>query len=133
MLKNSLRELIPHASALIQTVLDKASAKTSGTGHPNPAFGETKNNSVTREARIELVHALKNLDMHVSGLLGEDKAIVSSGGVLLDEVDFKTMSSKIAPNLHVVGDVLNIDRPSGGYSLQLCWTTGFVAGESVGQ
>jgi predicted Rossmann fold flavoprotein len=132
-LRNSLGDLIPHASGLVQTILDKASAKLSGTGHPDPTFGDTKNNSVTREARIELVHTIKNLDMHVDGLLGEDKAIVSSGGVDLGEVDFKTMASKIAPNLHLIGDVLNIDRPSGGYSLQLCWTTGFVAGESVGE
>ncbi len=129
MLKNSLSDLIP--SSMAQTVMDRASSRLSGTGHPDPAFGDTKNNSVTREARIELVHAIKGLDMHVAGLLGDDKAIVSSGGVDLCEVDFKTMASTIAPNLHLIGDVLNIDRPSGGYSLQLCWTTGFVAGESV--
>ena len=46
----------------------------------------------------------------------------------LDEIDFKTMRSRLFPNLYLVGDILNIDRPSGGYSLQLCWTTGFVAG-----
>jgi predicted Rossmann fold flavoprotein len=137
-LKNSLGELLPHATSLVQTILDKTSAKISGTSgqkgqsaHPDPTFGDTKNNSVTREARNELVHTIKGLDMHVAGLLGDDKAIVSSGGVALDEVDFKTMGSRIVPNLHLVGDVLNIDRPSGGYSLQLCWTTGFVAGESV--
>lgn len=131
MIKNSLGDLIPHATSLVQTVLDKASAKLSGTGHPDPKFGDTKNNSVTREARLELVHALKNLDMHIAGLLGDDKAIISSGGVKLDEIDFKTMASTVAPNLHLVGDVLDIDRPSGGYGLQLCWTTGFVAGESA--
>jgi hypothetical protein len=69
--------------------------------------------------------------MEVKGLLGANKAIVSSGGVVLDEVDFKTMRSRIFPNLYLVGDILNIDRPSGGYSLQLCWTTGFVAGNSI--
>ncbi|HEU5114447.1 MAG TPA: NAD(P)/FAD-dependent oxidoreductase, partial [Candidatus Paceibacterota bacterium] len=52
-------------------------------------------------------------------------------GVSLDEVDFRTMTSRLYPNLHLVGDVLNIDRPSGGYSLQICWTTGFVAGNSA--
>lgn len=132
-LRNSLGDLIPHASGLVQTILDKVSSKLSGTGHPDPTFGDTKNNSVTREARIALVDTLKGLDMHVAGLLGEDKAIVSSGGVDLGEVDWKTMASNIVPNLHLIGDVLNIDRPSGGYSLQLCWTTGFVAGESVGE
>jgi predicted flavoprotein YhiN len=64
----------------------------------------------------------------VSGLLGKDKAVVSSGGVPLEEVDFKTMESKLISGLYIVGDVLNINRPSGGYSLQLCWSTGAVAG-----
>ncbi len=71
---------------------------------------------------------MKNLTMSVSGLLGPEKAIITSGGVELKEIDFKTMQSKKYPNLYIVGDVLNIDRPSGGYSLQLCWTTGYVAG-----
>jgi hypothetical protein len=90
--------------------------------------GDTKNNSVTREMRMKLIETMKGMTMHIKGLLGTDKAIVSSGGVSLDEVDFKTMKSKKVENLFVIGDVLNIDRPSGGYSLQLCWTTGFVAG-----
>jgi hypothetical protein len=73
---------------------------------------------------------MKAVSLHVSGLLGADKAIISSGGVKLEEVDFKTMQSRLIPGLYLVGDVLNIDRPSGGYSLQLCWTTGYVAGNS---
>jgi hypothetical protein len=64
-------------------------------------------------------------------LLGKDKAIITSGGVSLEEVDFKTMRSRLFPNIYFVGDILNIDRPSGGYSLQLCWTTGFVAGTNA--
>jgi predicted flavoprotein YhiN len=63
--------------------------------------------------------------------LGEHKAIITSGGVALPEVDFKTMCSRLYPNLYIVGDLLDIDRPSGGYSLQLCWTTGFVAGKNA--
>ncbi len=88
-------------------------------------------NAVTREERLKLVELLKHLNLSVLGLLGEDKAITTSGGISLEEVDFKTMRSRLFTNLYVVGDVLNIDRPSGGYSLQLCWTTGFVAGNSV--
>lgn len=89
-------------------------------------------NSVTREARLKLVNLLKGVPMHVNYLLGLNKAIISSGGVSLDEVDSKTMQSRLYPNLYLVGDILNIDRPSGGYSLQLCWTTGFVAGTHAG-
>ena len=91
---------------------------------------ETWSHSVTREQRLSLVKLLKPVPLEVKGLLGVDKAIVTSGGVSLDEVDFKTMRSKKFSNLYLVGDILNIDRPSGGYSLQLCWTTGYVAGSS---
>lgn len=92
---------------------------------------DTPNHSVTREQRLHLVQLLKAVPLHVKELLGIEKAIVTSGGVQLDEIDFKTMKSRLHPNLSLIGDVLNIDRPSGGYSLQLCWTTGFVAGNSL--
>jgi len=88
-------------------------------------------NNITRKDRIKLMNLLKNIPMQVDKLLGIEKAIITSGGAILDEVDFKTMRSRLFPNLYLVGDILNIDRPSGGYSLQLCWTTGFVAGNSV--
>ena len=54
--------------------------------------------------------------------------IVADGGILLSEIDTKTMRSKKVSNLFVTGDLLDIRRPSGGFSLQLCWTTGYVAG-----
>lgn len=84
--------------------------------------------SVTREERLALVGLVKDLRMTVQGLLGVEKAVVTSGGVALPEIDFSTMQSRLYPNLYIIGDALNVDRPSGGYSLQLCWTTGFVAG-----
>ena len=92
---------------------------------------EKEVNSVTKEERLALVKLLKDFRLQVDGLLGPEKAIVTSGGVELSEVDFRTMQSRLYPNLFLVGDILNIDRPSGGYSLQLCWTTGYVAGESA--
>lgn len=116
-LKNVLNPLIP---ASLQTPILKM-------GNIN---GETYCHSVSSEDRVKLVEIMKAIPLHVKGLLGKEKAIVSSGGVALTEVDFKTMQSRIVPNLYLVGDVLNIDRPSGGYSLQLCWTTGFVAGDN---
>lgn len=116
-IKNSLGSLIP--SALVSVVLSQANINE-----------EKTNNAVSREERMKLIDAIKGLLMNVSNLLGSDKAVVSSGGVDLTEVDFKTMQSKIIENLYLVGDVLNIDRPSGGYSLQLCWTTGWVAGSN---
>lgn len=115
-LKNALPKLIP--SAFVPAVCELSNVD-----------GETFCNTVSRDQRMRLIGTLKGMEMRVKGLLGLDKAIIASGGVALDEVDFKTMRSKKFSNLHIVGDMLNIDRPSGGYSLQLCWTTGWVAGE----
>ncbi len=114
-LKNVLGMMIP--SQLITAILELTGID-----------GQTFNHSVSSEDRVKLVKQMKEIPLHVKGLLGKDKAVVSSGGVALTEVDFKTMQSRIVPNLYIIGDVLNIDRPSGGYSLQLCWTTGYVAG-----
>lgn len=115
-LKNALGQLIP--SALVPAVLE-----ISGIA------GDTPNHSIRHEERIKLIELIKAVPMRVKGLLGKDKAIVSSGGVVPEEINFKTMESRLVPGLYVVGDMINIDRPSGGYSLQLCWTTGYVAGE----
>jgi predicted Rossmann fold flavoprotein len=115
MIKNSLGSLIP--PSLVDVVLELSNIN-----------GDKENNGITREEHLKLIETIKNIPLYVTGLLGADKAIVSSGGVDLTEVDFRTMQSRIIPNLYLVGDILNIDRPSGGYSLQLCWTTGYVAG-----
>jgi predicted flavoprotein YhiN len=55
--------------------------------------------------------------------------VVADGGVPLGEIDMRTMRSNKCANLLLTGDLLHINRPSGGYSLQLCWTTGYVAGK----
>ncbi len=112
---NVLAELLPHALATI--ILELLTID-----------GETPGHSFRSEDRAKLVQFLKHFPLNVKGLLGADKAVVSGGGVILSEIDFKTMSSRLVPNLYLVGDVLDIDRPSGGYSLQLCWSTGYVAG-----
>lgn len=116
-IKNSLARIIP--KALVPVVFGLAKVD-----------GETFNQSVSKAMRQKLVACLKSLPLQVSGLMGEDQAIYSHGGVVASEVDFKTMSSRLVPGLFMVGDVLAIDRASGGYSLQLCWTTGYVAGSS---
>ena len=85
---------------------------------------------VTREQRLQLVRLLQNLEFTVADLMGFEKAVVADGGLDISEIDMKTMQSKLIKNLHITGDLLNIRRPSGGYSLQLCWTTGYLAGIS---
>jgi predicted Rossmann fold flavoprotein len=93
---------------------------------------DKKPNSITKEERKKLVKKLKDLRFKITGTLGLDKAIITDGGVELKEVNFKNITSKLYPNLYLLGDILNINRPSGGFSLQLCWTTGWVAGSDVG-
>jgi predicted Rossmann fold flavoprotein len=92
----------------------------------------TKVHSVTKEQRKMIVRLLKALPLTIEGLMGFDRAVVADGGVELGEVDMKTMRSKKISNLLVTGDLLHINRPSGGYSLQLCWSTGYVAGSNAG-
>lgn len=118
-LKNVFSDIAPKGTARVLLAL---------LPHINP---ETKTHSVTKEMRKDIVKLLKALPLSISGLLGFDKAVVADGGIDIREVDTKTMRSKKIDNLFLTGDVLHIDRPSGGFSLQLCWTTGYVAGKHV--
>lgn len=115
LLKNVLPELVPKTLAqVLPTLL---------------GLDPTKEvNKVSREERLSIVKFLKAIPLTPTGILGVDKAITASGGVALSEIDLRTMASRKYEELFVVGDVLDIERPSGGYSLQLCWTTGWVAG-----
>lgn len=115
-LKNVLKEFVPAGMhTAVATLLPKE-------------LIEKKVHSVTKEERYMIVDTLKALPLIITDTMGYEHAVVSDGGVELSEIDTKTMRSKIHPNLFFTGDVLNITRPSGGYSLQLCWTTGWVAG-----
>lgn len=92
---------------------------------------KTPVHSITKEERRALIHILKALPLTITGLMGMDRAVVSDGGVPLTEIDTRTFESKVIPNLYVIGDSLHVSRPSGGYSLQLCWTSGFVSGNNA--
>lgn len=116
--KNVLTEIIP--SGLVDIILTSTNIPT-----------DIKVHDVTIEMRRQVILELKNFTLTIKSLMGLDKAVISDGGISLDEVDTKTMQSKIVKNLFVVGDLLNVSRPSGGYSLQLCWTTGYIAGKNA--
>ena len=117
--KNVLEKIVPNGMARAVSGL---------LALPEPSI---KSHSVTKEERKRLVHILKGVPLTVTGLMGMDRAVISDGGVPLSEVDTRTMHSLVIPNLYLTGDILHINRPSGGYSLQMCWTTGYVAGNSV--
>ncbi len=116
LLRNVMRDFLPAGTAEILLTLMSGVDK------------EKKVHSVTREERRMIVDAVKALPVTISGLMGFERAVVADGGVPLSEVDTRTMRSLRASNVFIVGDLLHIKRPSGGYSLQLCWTTGYVAG-----
>ncbi len=90
---------------------------------------EKKVLSITREERKKIIHLLKDLTFELKSLAGFDKAIVTSGGIDLGEIDQKTMKSKFINNLYFAGEVIDLDGPTGGYNLQISWTTGYLAGE----
>ena len=116
--KNSLNELLP--KKLIPVIIKLSEID------PNK-----KVNTVTKEERRKLLHLLKELSFEIKGLEGFKKAIITTGGIKLDEVDQKTMKSKLIDNLYFAGEILDLDGPTGGYNLQMCWTTGYIAGESA--
>jgi flavoprotein, HI0933 family len=92
---------------------------------------DKKASVINREERKSLINFLKNFNLKIQSIGGYDKAIVTQGGVALNEINPKNMQSKIIPNLFIAGELLDLDGPSGGYNLQICWTTGYVAGEGA--
>ncbi|PJC02085.1 MAG: hypothetical protein CO073_01315 [Candidatus Komeilibacteria bacterium CG_4_9_14_0_8_um_filter_36_9] len=91
---------------------------------------EQKINSISREERCGLLQALKHFTLQVDGLGGFARAVVTAGGVNIKEVDPQTMHSKKVENLYIAGELLDLDGPTGGYNLQICWSTGYVVGQN---
>ena len=89
--------------------------------------------SITREERQRLVRLLKAFPVSISGFRPLDEAIVTSGGVRTNEVNPRTMESKLIRGLFFVGEVLDLDAYTGGFNLQIAWSTGYVAGNSIGK
>ncbi|MBW2520557.1 MAG: aminoacetone oxidase family FAD-binding enzyme [Deltaproteobacteria bacterium] len=87
-----------------------------------------KCHSVTREERRRLLRLFKALDLEVTGCEGFSRAIITAGGVSLHDIDMRTMRSKKVENLFFAGEMIDIDGPTGGYNLQVCWSTGYLAG-----
>lgn len=87
-----------------------------------------KCHSVTRVERQRLLKLFKEFELGVSGCEGFRKAIITSGGVSLQDVDMRSMRSKLVTNLFFAGEVIDLDGPTGGFNLQECWSTGYLAG-----
>ncbi|MCP4178465.1 MAG: aminoacetone oxidase family FAD-binding enzyme, partial [bacterium] len=92
---------------------------------------DKKVNSISKEERKKLRMLLKGLPLTPIRLLGFNKAVITTGGINLKEIDPKTMKSKIIDNLYFAGEILDLDGPTGGYNLQVCWSTGYLAGQNA--
>ena len=116
---NSLSKLLPNK--LIPVIVGLSEIEPSA-----------KCNSITREQRLRLVQLLKHLTLDVTGFRPIEEAIVTSGGVNVKEVNPKTMQSKLLPNLYFAGEVLDVDAYTGGFNLQIAFSTGYLCGENIG-
>ena len=115
---NCLKELLP--IAIIPEILKRSALNSN-----------KKVNSVTKDERKSLLTNIKNFDMLVSSLRGFDESIVTCGGVDVNQINPKTMESKLIKGLYFCGEVLDLDAFTGGFNLQIAFSTGFTAGNSI--
>lgn len=94
---------------------------------------EKKVNEITKEERLHFVHLIKDFTMTLTGLRGYSEAIITKGGVSVKEIDPGTMESKLVKGLYFAGEVLDLDAVTGGYNLQIAWSTGYLAGLNAGE
>lgn len=94
---------------------------------------DRKVREISKKERHRMIDEMKNLKMHITGVRGFNEAIVTRGGVSVKEVDPSTMESKKKKNLYFAGEMLDLDAVTGGYNLQIAWTTGFAAGKNAGK
>ena len=117
-LKNALDKLL--LRALIPVVIEKSGLD-----------GDKKVNELTKEERRILGHTIKYMPFSIIGLRSWDEAIVTKGGVSVKEIDPGTMESKLIGGLYFAGEVLDLDALTGGFNLQIAWSTGYLAGLSA--
>lgn len=116
--KNALDELLP--KKMISAVI--------GLSNIDPG---KKVNTITKEERKVLVNVIKKMTMEIAGFRGYNEAIITKGGVSVKEINPSTMESKLVPGVFFAGEVLDLDALTGGFNLQIAWSTSYTAGVSV--
>ena len=94
---------------------------------------EKKVNEVTKEERLRFVRMIKDFSMTLTAMRGYNEAIITKGGVSVKEIDPGTMESRLVNRLYFAGEVLDLDAVTGGYNLQIAWSTGYLAGMNAGE
>ncbi len=116
--KNSLDHLLPNK--LIDVIIRLSLINS-----------EKKVNSITKEERLQLVHVLKHFPLHITKLADYNQAVITKGGIQVKEVNPSTMESKLVKNVYFAGEILDLDALTGGYNLQIAWSTAYLAGFSI--
>lgn len=117
-LRNALGELLP--SSMIPVIIGLAGLDP---------FKVVRD--ITREQRLQLIQVMKHLTMTVTGVRGFNEAIITQGGIRVKEVDPSTMASKLVKGLYFAGEILDLDAMTGGYNLQIAWSTAYMAGKAA--
>lgn len=117
-LKNALDKLLP--KSLIPVFLERTKINT-----------ERKTGDLTKSERSVIIGLLKHFTLQVTGLRGYEEAVITKGGVSVKEINPQTMESKLVKGLYFVGEVLDVDALTGGFNLQIAWSTGVVAGSDI--
>lgn len=94
---------------------------------------EKKINGITKQERKKLVECIKAFPLTLTGLRGFNEAIITRGGVSVKQVDPSTMESKLVKGLYFAGEILDVDAYTGGFNLQIAWSTGYLAGSSIAE
>ena len=116
--KNSLSRLLP--AKMIPVIVERSGIDP-----------DKKINEITKEERRRIVQAVKDFRLTLTGLRGYKEAIITQGGISVREINPSTMESKLVKGLYFAGEVLDLDAVTGGYNLQIAWSTGHLAGSSV--
>ena len=93
--------------------------------------GNKKVNEITKQERQKLVSLIKGLELTITGLRGFNEAIITQGGINVREINPTTMESKLVKNLYFAGEVLDVDALTGGFNLQVAWSTGYAAADHL--
>ncbi len=115
--KNALSDLLP--SKLIPVIVSLSGIDA-----------DKKVNSITKEERLALLRLIKGLAVHIVDTAGYNEAVVTRGGISTDEIDPSTMQSKLVEGLYFAGEVIDVDALTGGFNLQIAFSTGYVAGNN---
>jgi predicted Rossmann fold flavoprotein len=116
--KNALEQLLPHKLIPVIIALSKIDP-------------EKKVNLITKEERLALVEVLKKFEFHITSFREYNEAVITRGGIQVKEINPSTMESKYAGNVFFAGEVLDLDALTGGFNLQIAWSTAYLAGNSV--